>query len=116
MKTYKDVYKFPLKSNSYCGRVTDQNNNFVFQFQIQDDEKESLLLKVINGEETFKNPELKFTHRLGLILDEKLNKIILIRGWGNLTGSGGMKLSEDEAINIQDTFAEYIVEQLNKRV
>jgi len=40
---------------------------------------------------------------------------ILIRGWGNLTGTGAHNLKEEEAANIQDTFAEYIVEQLNRR-
>mgnify|MGYP007100217988 CR=1 FL=1 len=43
MKTYKDVYVFPLEE---CyGRVNDQNDNFVFQFLI-DDEKTGILIAV----------------------------------------------------------------------
>ena len=38
------------------------------------------------------------------------HKLILIRGWGNLTGAGAHNLSVEEAANIQDTFADFIVE------
>ena len=38
-----------------------------------------------------------------------------IRGWGNLTGAGAHNLSVEEAANIQDTFADFIVERLNFR-
>ena len=116
MKTYKDIYKFPL-INLY-GRVSDSNGNFVFQFVIDDEEKQDITLKVINGDMNFKNQNLIFKHDGGYINveDESILKpIILIRGWGNLTGVGGHNLSAEEAANIQDTFAEFIVTQLNKR-
>jgi len=40
-------------------------------------------------------------------------EILLIRGWGRLTGRGGLNLPEEEAIKIQDDFAEWIIETLN---
>ena len=39
---------------------------------------------------------------------------MLIRGWGHLTGTGGLHLSESAAAKIQDDFGQYIVETLNK--
>lgn len=42
-------------------------------------------------------------------------EIILIRGWGMLTGVGGYNLSADKAAEIQDVFANYCVEMLNKK-
>ena len=49
MKNYKDVYVFPLEE---CyGIVNDQNDNFVFQFLIDDEKIEIMLYKV----ETAKN-------------------------------------------------------------
>jgi len=47
--------------------------------------------------------------------DNDETEAILIRGWGGLTGIGGLNLSTLEAAHVQDTFAEYIVKQLNRR-
>ena len=113
MKTYKDVYELPLE-DSY-GWVYDQKGNFVFQFMIGDEKTEQKILDVINGKENFKNLDLVFKHDRGQIVDKSGLVVILIRGWGNLTGTGAMNLSNEEAANIQDTFANFIVERLNCR-
>lgn len=115
LKTYKDVYQFPLEDSMDIGYITDQKNNFVFQFTFYNEEKRQLYLDVINGLNSFNNPELVFRHEDGYILGNDNKPRILIRGWGNLTGAGAMNLSGEEASNIQDTFAEYLVEQLNRR-
>ena len=39
--------------------------------------------------------------------------ILLIRGWGMLTGVGGYNLDPNVAAQIQDDFAEFILKQLN---
>jgi hypothetical protein len=113
MKTFKDIYKFPIQN--YHGRFYDNDNNFLFQTLFYNKEKTELLLDVLNGKETLKNPELKFEHIEGKIIDNSGEPLLLIRGWGNLTGIGGHNLSPEEAANIQDTFAQYIVEKLNFR-
>jgi hypothetical protein len=113
MKNYKDVYKLPLEDQH--GWICDQNENFVFQFLIDDEKTKSKILNVINGKENFKNLDLIVRHEQGQILDKSGLPIILIRGWGNLTGTGAMNLSDKEASNIQDTFADFIVERLNYR-
>ena len=69
----------------------------------------------IEGEINLTNPHINFRHEDGFILDNDHNKLILIRGWGNLTGIGAHNLSVEEAANIQDTFADFIVERLNFR-
>lgn len=115
MKSYKDVYTLPLKE--FCGWVRDANENFVFQFLIENEINKNLFVNVINGYGTLTNPDLKFEHKDGFILNATTGqKIILIRGWGNLTGKGAMNLPPKEAANIQDTFAEFIVERLNKDI
>jgi len=113
MKTYKDVYLLPVEDSH--GWIYDQKRNFVFQFMIDDEKTEQKILDVINGKENFKNLDLVFKHEQGQILDESGLPIILIRGWGNLTGIGAMNLSIKDASNIQDTFANFIVERLNYR-
>lgn len=113
MKTYKEVYQLPLEYQH--GWIYDQKGNFVFQFLIDNEEMEKKLLDVINGKKNLTNLDLVFKHEKGLIVDKKGYEAILIRGWGNLTGKGALNLPEKEAANIQDTFANFIVERLNYR-
>lgn len=115
MKTYKDIYRLPLKPvYSYLDWVYDQDDNFVFQFISRDTLMNSLMLDVINGNHVFNNVNENFHHEDGQIFMGK-KPVILIRGWGNLTGNGSHNLAYEDACNIQDTFAEFVVDQLNKR-
>lgn len=115
MKTYKDVYKFPLVRAKYGSWVYDQLGNFVFQFSIKDSIDRDFMLGVINGKHAITEQGIEFHHDKGYIKANNGNEVILIRGWGGLTGSGGMNLPHEEAANIQDTFAEYIVSKLNMK-
>lgn len=117
MKTYSDVYKFPLYVNQ-IGFVYDSECNFIFQYECSEfnTKKTNIwekLTEVINGTLQLQNTSLVFKHEDGYIRDMSGRDLILIRGWGNLTGAGGMNLSEEEATNIQDTLADYIVQRLN---
>ena len=109
--TWKDIYEFPLEIKHTETRVYDNKNNFVFQFVQYDKICNQELLGIINSEFTME-PAIKFKHEDGYIFAGD-TKIILIRGWGNLTGSGAHNLSDEDAANIQDTFAEHIVNKLN---
>ena len=113
MKTYKEVYQLPLEDQH--GWIYDKKGNFVFQFLIDNEEMEKKLLDVINGKKNLTNLDLVFKHEQGQVVDKSGLPIILIRGWGNLTGTGAMNLSVEEASNIQDTFADFIDERLNYR-
>lgn len=123
MKTYKDIYKFPLHQWQDHSWVSDANDNFVFQFEPRFDAKGEFLegwkelekkaLEAINGRGFF---DKEVYHKQGeIFIKDWYEPIITIRGWGNLTGTGGHNLKAEEAANIQDTFAEFIVKQLNKR-
>lgn len=43
-------------------------------------------------------------------------KVMLIRGWGHLTGGGALNLPYREAAKIQDDFGEWIVKKLKQEV
>ena len=61
MKTFRDIYKFPLVELGYSiGRVYDSDNNFVFQFHIESKTTKEKLLKCINGEINLTNPHINF--------------------------------------------------------
>ena len=109
---YKDIYKFPLRFrfNNEDLRVYDSNNNFVFQFLLYNPKLNTSILNTINNIE---KPTIKhdIKYESGKIYLDNI-PIILIRGWGNLTGIGGHNLNPKDASTIQDTFAKFIVEQL----
>jgi hypothetical protein len=39
--------------------------------------------------------------------------ILLIRGWGRLTGVGGLSLDSELAVKLQNEFADWVVQKLN---
>lgn len=126
MKTYKDIYVFPLHKTKYSSQVYDAKGNFVFQFEPKFvngeyldgwEDFESEVIDCLNGSLSM-NYDGVFILKDGEIFAQKTDNknvvhIITIRGWGNLTGIGAHHLHEDEAANIQDTFAEFIINKLN---
>lgn len=117
--TFKEVYKFPLKVDESCPIITwtaDKQRAFDWCVNISL-EKQQELVDMING---IKQHQFKYKfYREGIeIYSEnpifKGEPVLLIRGWGYLTGIGGLHLPQEEAIRIQDEFGDYIVEQLNK--
>jgi hypothetical protein len=114
MKTWEDIYVLPLEKDSYGSQVYDQRDNFVFQFEEVNEKNQQDILNILNG---FQNPtvEHSFVNKDGEIWMDGERHIITIRGWGNLTGTGAHNLPEDEAANIQDTFAAWIIEKLTKK-
>lgn len=114
MKTWKDVYQLPLSLDKSIFWVYDDNYNFVFQFEIDDEEYQEKIISILN-KESDSNFDDYYEYRNTLVLDSKGNEIIMIRGYGNLTSQGGLNLSDKEASNIQDTFGQFIVDRLNER-
>ena len=113
MKTYKDVYHFPLHNSDMGGWVRDAKSQFVCEFMIGNSLLQANIIEILNGVDKPVKGHV-FTHKDGVIEDEDGNGYIRIRGWGNLTGTGGHNLSVEEASNVQDTFAEFIINQLNQ--
>ena len=120
MEEFKKYYKFPLKMWEGTGKVFTQENNMAFDWLLPYGEKynslKERLLDKINGKEV--NIDKTFYHKEGYIYagGEAIDiKVALIRGWGMLTGVGGYKLPVDKATEIQDAFANYCVEMLNKK-
>lgn len=117
--TFKEVYKFPLKVDEYCSFITwtaDKQRAFDWCVNISP-EKQQELIDMLNGT---KQHQFKYKfYREGIEIHSenpifKGEPVLLIRGWGYLTGIGGLHLPQEEAIKIQDEFGDYIVEQLNK--
>lgn len=120
---FKEAYKFPLRRIG--STVWTNNNALAFCFgnvilSISPDvnsyytsgEDQERIIDIINGGKTECAPlDLKYDQNDATItLNDK--PYIIIRGWGHLTGSGGLNLPEDTATRLQDDFAEFIIKQL----
>ena len=117
--TFKEVYKLPLKVDEYCPLITwTANKQRAFDWCVDvNSEKQQELIDIINGTKQYQF-KYKFYREDSYIFSENPvfnnEPVLSIRGWGYLTGIGGLHLSSEEASKIQDDFGDYIVKQLNK--
>ena len=116
--TFKEVYKFPLKVDEYCPIITwtaDKRRAFDWCVDVSP-EKQQELIDMINDIKQHQFKYKFYRKDIEIYSNNPIFKgpILCIRGWGYLTGVGGLHLSQEEAIKIQDEFGDYIVEQLNK--
>lgn len=117
---WQDVYKFPLELK-YSTKVMTPDFEMAFDFipsfiqdiesiQISLDDKQKIV-RILNGSgEKSKNNHI-YSYQNGTIFLNGL-ALIWIRGWGHLTGSGGLRLKEEQAIEIQNGFANHIISVL----
>lgn len=112
---WKDIYKLPLHRAKYGSWVYDTESNFVFEFEeFKSDTDRNIVIDILNGTEITKPKHTYFYNQEDQYIYQKetMKPVILIRGWGNLTGTGAHNLDADIAAKIQDTFAEWIVSNL----
>lgn len=120
--TFKDVYSFPLKLYSGCKVFTSKDNMaFDFCFMhgiwsdnadeiILDNSAKELILETLNqGKQRIQFENL--THENGFIRCNG-KALIVIRGWGYLTGACGLNLSNQHATILQNDFANFIIKTL----
>lgn len=108
--TFKEVYQLPLHIDKYCPiYVYSSNRVMTFNVNLDNEDKAKEVLSVINGdaENKYENVEYKDGR---IFVDCK--PLFLIRGWGHLTGCGGLNLPSETAAKIQDDFGNWIVGKL----
>lgn len=125
---FKDVYKLPLSKEEGYDKVFHSNGHMAFDFlrrykegsedvrSLSEDSKMKIV-NILNGDDTqkIKHPLKHEDGYIWLSIDGEWYKIMLIRGWGYLTGCGALHLPPEEAAKIQDDFADWIVETLSKK-
>ena len=116
MEEFKKYYKFPLKHDSeYRIKIMTSDYGMALDWLVDiADHLKDALIDALNGKRDKWRPIGKFTLKRGYIYYGEI-RILLVRGWGRLTGTGGYHLPEDKAAEIQDAFADYCVEMLNKK-
>ena len=132
IQDFKEVYKFPLHFEEFAPfMVLTTNNQRAFDFEqeawetyekdshIDDKSIHDIIAKLNVDNSIVLENYYNFSYNDGEIWAfstkaKKKKHIMLIRGWGYLTGTGGLHLSESDAAKIQDDFGQYIVETLNR--
>ena len=76
-------------------------------------EQQNDIISLVNGEKKGSvEGTVSYDKDEGTIkVDGKI--LLLVRGWGHLTGGGALNLPPDKAAEIQDAFAEHIVNKLS---
>lgn len=125
---FSKYYKFPLKMwKGTTGKVFTDDNNMAFDWLLPYGEKyngiKQRLLDRINGYDytPWSVKKTFYENNNGHIVcrvEEGENtgneiKVLLVRGWGMLTGVGGYNLDPIVASQIQDDFTKFILKQLN---
>lgn len=98
--------------------VYDVKDNFTFQFHksVTREEVDAIMFRINaldKNTEEIKDYNLEY-HPTTSSITNNDEPFIEIRGWGNLTGCGGYNFTAERAAKIQDDFAEYLIEKLNK--
>lgn len=120
---WQEFFKLPFE-NCYS-KVFDNQFHMVFDFLSDfydvenmlelDDKSKKHIVDCLNGNYELKNQyEFSYNPTEGLI---SLNNqpIIMLRGWGFLTGIGGCKLDADQAFEIQKSLGNWIINKLNNK-
>lgn len=114
---FKIVFKFPLKQ-LICGiKVVTDNNKPAFDWLIMNDELKEKILDLLNGKITKlddkKHEAFYDSNSCTVFLDDTM--LLRIRGWGYLTGIGGLNLGVDIANKLTNDFGYWIKNKLTSK-
>lgn len=124
-KDWSECYKLPLHLDDYCVYAWDVENCVALSnFNLKYDEEGNYLhgeqnrikhiIDVINGDcSSDFEPEWDISNDDPCKITYKGKQQFLVRGWGHLTGCGGLNLPEKLASEMQDGFIDYILDRLN---
>lgn len=126
-KDWTECYKLPLHLDDYCVYAWDaESGTALSNFNLKYDAKGNFLpgeterikhiIDVINGDcPSDFEPEWNLSNDEPCEITYKGEYQFLVRGWGHLTGCGGLNLPEELAAKMQDGFINYIIDKLNSR-
>lgn len=110
---FKNYFKFPLVFKEDFPYVLTNDGKMALTWCVDlPKEKAEEAINKINGYSS-KKFEKEWCIKNNTFIYYGDTKVFVVRGWGMLTGSGGYKLKESDAILIQDSFAKHIVNALN---
>lgn len=122
IKSFKDAWTLPFKKDpeGLCCYVWDSKGRMCFDFGILDLELYDRVVKLLNGEDTTPFTSVYGINGHTIMVDNDFDKkscakvmpLLFVRGWGYLTGEGGLGLSAETAKRLQCDLIEYCKKKL----
>lgn len=112
---FDEIYKPPFHDFFGIG-VSTREGVRCFDWMVRmSQESKQLIIDILNDrtDKSVKR-EVKYDEAGQISIDGI--DVILLRGWGHLTGCGALNLPGHEAAKIQDDFGEWIVKKLKQEV
>lgn len=105
-----NIFKPPFYTDSYRMYIFDTNDNMCFNILTEDEFLCYDILDAMNDQKINKKYDnIKIDDEYLYIDDEP---VLLVRGWGYLTGIGGLNMNDEEAIKNQKELLEYVKNKL----
>lgn len=113
---FERYYKMPLLPDEYGVYVWTYNHKMALDWiaDIDEFDKERIVEQVNYPIDVEWEYEKAFEYDGNGNILYNTRPLLRVRGWGMLTVVGGYNLSAQDAARIQDEFATFIVEQLNR--
>lgn len=118
IEKFTDAWKLPFKKDPEGLHIYiwDSNNRMCFTYFGKDQETYDRIVDILNGKSTnfFKGSGFS-EDKIAVTDDPKETDVrpcLLVRGWGYLTGSGGLHLPPEKAIELQKQLLEYTCKKL----
>lgn len=107
-----EIYKPPFKSD---GIYIWSSNNVMALMNVSDYGCSLIdkLADILNGKLAPSSSQNYEYRAPEILLNGEV--LLVVRGWGHLTGAGGLNLDVDVANKIQDEFAEWVINKLSKK-
>lgn len=107
--SFLEVYKLPLNIDSNSIYIISDSNVTTFSILTSNINKIKKIIEAINGESNKKYDNVLYRDEV-IYVDN--DPIFIIRGWEYLTGIGGLNSPFKKAIEIQDSFCNWVVNKL----
>jgi len=125
MKTFDEVnkyYRFPLHIPEWCPvyiETADNETAFNLTFPDEDNPDGTYYSKIVQKLNDPTSIDLKdsfYINEYRIVSKERDENILIVRGWGMLTGIGANHLDAKYAAEIQDSFLAICCDRLNTSV
>lgn len=120
IRSFRDVWSFPLNYDG-LGKTWSLVDEMAFDFENENtairEAFKYVLVDCLNDEfvdsPLDKNTVLIYSEGDIFLnsVDDK-NRLLSIRGWGHMTGIGGLQLTAKRAADLQEEFAQFIIKRL----
>ena len=107
---WKKYYKSPFEYDGY-NYVWSENRTMSLMLGTMVEEEAERIVDALNGKKPHSIGGLRHDGPDFFIGEQY---IFCVRGWGFLTGGGGMNLPHEKAVKIQDSFIEFVFETLKE--